>query len=118
MSETATPFKIQVPEEQLLLLRKKLDLAVLPDELDEAQWDYGAPLSDIKRLVEYWKTKFNWRAQEAAINETLPQYTIDISVDGFETLNIHYVYQKSTVDNAIPLLFVHGCECRVFTVCF
>jgi pimeloyl-ACP methyl ester carboxylesterase len=38
----------------------------------------------------------------------LPNYSTPISVDGFGTLDIHFVYQKSGVKNAIPLLFCHG----------
>ncbi|KAF8900210.1 Alpha/Beta hydrolase protein [Mucidula mucida] len=46
----------------------------------------------MRRLVEYWRTGFDWRAQEAAINAELPQFTRDIKVNGFGTLNIHYVH--------------------------
>jgi len=51
---------------------------------------------------------YDWRVHEAALNEELPQFTRDIEVDGFGTLNIHYVHQKSRTVDAIPLLFVHG----------
>ncbi|TFK73181.1 alpha/beta-hydrolase [Pluteus cervinus] len=51
---------------------------------------------------------FDWRAQEADLNLWLTQFTRDIEVDGYGTLNIHYVHHKSKVANAIPLLFVHG----------
>ncbi|EMD39697.1 hypothetical protein CERSUDRAFT_92190 [Gelatoporia subvermispora B] len=61
----------------------------------------------MKRLVERWKDGYDWRKAEAEIN-SFPQFTRDIEVEGFGTLNIHYVHQKSTVKNAIPLLFVHG----------
>ncbi|KAI0364087.1 alpha/beta-hydrolase [Pilatotrama ljubarskyi] len=101
------PFTLAVPDADLTLLRNKLDLVRFPDELDGAAWDYGAPLSDIKRLVARWKDGFDWRKAEAEINK-LPMFTRDIEVDGFGTLNIHYVHQKSQVKNAIPLLFVHG----------
>ncbi len=63
----------------------------------------------MRRLVEYWRTGFDWRAQEAAINAELPQFTRDIKVNGFGTLNIHYVHQKSKGVDVVPLLFVHGC---------
>ncbi|EPQ54693.1 alpha/beta-hydrolase [Gloeophyllum trabeum ATCC 11539] len=101
------PFKIAVPDEQLDLLRKKLDLVRFPDELENAKWDYGVPLDDVKRLVARWKDGYDWRRHEAELNE-LPHFTRDIEVDGFGTLNIHYVHQKSAEANAIPLLFVHG----------
>lgn len=109
MTSWAKPFTLDVPEADLELLHKKLELARLPDELDGAGWDYGASLADIKRLSEYWKTSFDWRKAERKINE-LPQFTTDIEVDGFGSLNIHFVHQKSEVANAVPLLFVHGCE--------
>ncbi|EPQ54694.1 alpha/beta-hydrolase [Gloeophyllum trabeum ATCC 11539] len=101
------PFKIAVPDEELDLLRRKLDLVRFPDELEDAGWDYGAPLDDVKKLVARWKNGYDWRRHEAELNE-LPQFTRDIEVDGFGTLNIHYLHQKSTEAHAIPLLFVHG----------
>ncbi|KAI0079393.1 alpha/beta-hydrolase [Panus rudis PR-1116 ss-1] len=101
------PFTLHVPDSALEFLQKKLELTRLPDEIDGAGWDYGVPLSDIKRLVARWKNGYDWRASEKAINE-LPQFTRDIEVEGHGTLNIHYVHKKSEVENAIPLLFVHG----------
>lgn len=109
------PFKVAVSDADLEFLHKKLDLARWPDELEDAGRDYGAPLANVKRLVARWKGGFDWRAAEASINE-LPQFTRDIEVDGHGTLNIHYIYQKSTVKNAIPLLFLHGCT-HCFTDC-
>ncbi len=108
-SEVEQPFKVTVPDSDLELLHKKLELVRFPDELEDAGWDYGAPLADIKRLVAYWKDTFDWRKAEARINE-LPMFTRDIDITSFGTLNIHYIHQKSEVQNAIPLLFVHGCK--------
>ena len=104
------PFTLAVPDADLDFLHKKLDVFRYPDELDGAGWNYGAPLSDVKRLVAHWKDGFDWRKAEAQINE-LPMFTRDIDVEGFGTLNIHYVHKKSECANAIPLLFVHGCAC-------
>ena len=103
------PFTVAVSDDALALLRARLDLVRFPDELDGAGWDYGAPLADVKRLTARWKDGFDWRKTEAEIN-ALPMFTRDIDVEGFGTLNIHYVHKKSEVTNAIPLLFVHGCE--------
>ncbi len=107
------PFTIHVPDADLDLLRRKLDSTRLPDELElgagSQQWAYGTPLASIKRLVARWCDGYDWRKSEAEINK-LPMYTRDISVDNFGTLNIHYVHQRSNVLDAIPLLFVHGCE--------
>ena len=108
---TEKPFAISVSDDRLSLLRRKLELATLPDELEDADWKYGVPLADIKRLVERWKNGYDWRKHEKELNNELPMFTRDIDVDGFGSLNIHYVHKKSTVTNAIPLLFCHGCMC-------
>jgi hypothetical protein len=108
---TEVPFKISVPDDKIAQLKAKLDTTIFPDELEDAGWAYGAPLADIKRIVARWQNGFDWKAQEQMINDELPQFTTNIDVDGFGTLNIHYVHQKSQTVDAIPLLFVHGCEC-------
>lgn len=102
------PYKIAVPQEKLDKLQQKLALAEFPDELDGADWDYGVPLADMKRLTAYWRHDYDWRKAEAELNKALPQFTVDIAVDGFETLTIHFVHQTSEVKGAIPLLFAHG----------
>ncbi|KAF5373139.1 hypothetical protein D9758_001462 [Tetrapyrgos nigripes] len=107
-SNTETPFKISVLDSQLDLLRKKLDLVTFPDELEDVEWRYGVPLADMKRLVARWKDGFDWRAEEKKLNEELPQFTRDIEVMEHGRLNIHYVHKRSTLETAIPLLFVHG----------
>jgi len=105
----ATPYEINVPDDRFRKLRAKLEVAEFPDELDAADWDYRAPLADVKRLTAYWKDQFDWKKQEKEINKLL-NFQTKVKVDGFNALNIHFVHQKSDVSNAIPLLFVHGCK--------
>jgi hypothetical protein len=107
---TGVPFKISVSDQQIAQLKAKLEAVTFPDELEDAGWGYGAPLGDIRRLVSRWRDGFDWRAQEKLLNDELPQFTRIIDVDGFGSLDIHYVHQKSQTVDAIPLLFVHGCE--------
>ncbi|KAL0570897.1 hypothetical protein V5O48_011063 [Marasmius crinis-equi] len=103
-----TSFEIAVPDESITLLKDKLKLSRLPDEIDGAGWDYGAPLADIRRLSARWLDGYDWRKHEKALNNELPQFTRDIAIEGHGTLNVHYVYKQSEAKNAIPLLFVHG----------
>lgn len=105
-----TPFKIQISDESIQLLKQKLELTRFPDELEDAGRDYGVPLADIQRLVARWRDGYDWRQHERQLNEDLPQFKRDIQVDGFGTLGIHYIHKKSEVSDAIPLLFVHGCK--------
>jgi hypothetical protein len=104
------PFSISVLDSEIKRLKQPLELTRLPDELEDSGWDYGVSLADVKRLLEYWKTKYNWRKHEAELNNTLPQFTRDIEVEGHGTLKIHYIHKKSDNPNAIPLLYIHGCE--------
>ncbi|KAL7947482.1 Alpha/Beta hydrolase protein [Trichoderma barbatum] len=108
MTEDIRPFSIAIPDSALELLRNKLSHATFPSGSDFSDdWNYGVPLNDIKRLSEYWKDGFDWRAHEAKLNQ-IPQFTTHISVDGFDDLNIHFIHQKSSKPGSIPLLFVHG----------
>jgi hypothetical protein len=102
------PFKITVPDDELALLNRKLQDTRLPDEVNGAKWDYGVPLADIKRLASRWKDGYDWRTHESKLN-ALPMFTRTIAVDGFGELSVHYVHQRSAIEGAIPLLFVHGC---------
>ena len=108
------PFSIDVPQEKIDCLRQKLALAEFPDELEESGWDLGCPLEDIKRLTKAWQ-KHDWRSAEKQLNQ-YPNFHTDIQVDGFGTLDIHFVHQRSARSNSIPLLFVHGCKCNPFKV--
>jgi epoxide hydrolase-like protein len=106
----AKPFSINVSDEALSKLKKRLELSTFPTQLEGPDvWDYGAPVKDIERLAKYWRDGFDWRKAEAELNE-MPQYIAPIDVEGFGSLDIHYVYKKSDVKNAIPLLFLHGCK--------
>jgi hypothetical protein len=110
MAQDVAPFSISVPDSALELLKNKLSLATFPSEADFSDdWNYGTSLSDVKRLAEYWKDGFDWRAQEAKLNQ-IPQFTTEIFVDGFEELNIHFIHKRSSRPGSIPLLFVHGCK--------
>lgn len=103
-----TPFKIAIPTSKIDRLKQKLALTDFPDEITNAEpWLYGPPLSDIKDLALYWETSFDWRHVEAHLN-TFPQYIANIDVENFGTYDGHFIHQPSTVENAIPLLFIHG----------
>jgi len=102
------PYNISIPQSQIDNLKQKLPLASFPNELEDAGWDLGCPLTDIKRLTKAWE-HWDWRQAEKKLN-AYPQFHTDIEVDGFGTLDTHFVFQKSEAKDAIPLLFVHGCR--------
>jgi microsomal epoxide hydrolase len=96
------PFKIAVPDAVLADLKDRLARTRFPSEIEGSGWDYGTNLSYLRELVTYWRTTFDWRAQERRLNQ-LPQFKTQI--DG---LDIHFIHQKSSRTDAIPLVFVHG----------
>lgn len=103
------PFQLHVSDADLELLGRKLNDARLPKKPDGYGIEQGVETSDMHRLVNHWKTTYlpNWRKHEAKLND-LPMFTTNINMEDFGDLNIHFVHQKSSVQNAVPLLFVHG----------
>ncbi|RBR25422.1 uncharacterized protein FIESC28_01859 [Fusarium coffeatum] len=104
-----TPFKasaITLP--QVEEIKIKLKYARLDDGMADVESnDLEIGHSSFKELVEYWRDEYDWRKYEAFLN-TLNHFKTPIQVDGFEPLNIHYIHQKSSREDAIPLLFLHG----------
>lgn len=91
-------------------------LTDFPDEIkDERDWVRGPPLADVVRLTDYWLKKFDWRKAEEGLNE-FPQFIFKVEVEGYGEHEIHFVHQKSTCPNAVPLLFVHGWPGSFFEV--
>ena len=107
---SATPFTISVPDAAIDRLNDLLSDPVFQDEPEGyGQWHHGSPMADVKRLAKYWKDEFDWREAEKKLNQ-LPNFRTQITVDGFDPLDIHFVHQKSDKPGAIPLLFIHGCR--------
>ncbi|GAB1510271.1 epoxide hydrolase family protein [Actinophytocola sp. KF-1] len=97
-----TPFRIAIPQADLDDLNRRLDAVRWPDELPGVDWSHGVPLAYLKDLTQYWRTEYDWRAQEKLLND-LPQFTTEI--DG---QNIHFIHVRSPEPGALPLLLTHG----------
>src|ERR671921_248348 len=95
-------FRIEVPQADLDDLRQRLASSRWPDELPGVGWSRGVPLGYLKDLADYWANGFDWRGQEAKLNE-LPQFTTQI--DG---QNVHFVHVRSPEPDALPLIVCHG----------
>jgi len=96
------PYKIEIPDSVLDDLKSRLERTRWPDELPGTGWDYGSNLDYVKELVEYWRTKFDWHAQEKLIN-SFSHFKSE--VDG---LNIHFIHEKGKGPNPMPLVITHG----------
>jgi microsomal epoxide hydrolase len=96
------PYRIDVPEPVLDDLHRRLGHTRWPDPLDDAGWDYGANVAYIRELCDYWRDGYDWRAQEASLNQW-PQFTCE--VDGVE---LHFWHVRGEGSSAFPLLLIHG----------
>src|SRR5690348_10008717 len=100
--EAIVPFKIQVSDTALADLKRRLSQGRFADELSDSGWDYGTNLAYLKSLVEYWRDKYDWKAQEKRLN-AFDQFKT--TIDG---VDIHFIHQRSKNPNAIPILLLNG----------
>src|SRR5262245_38107285 len=101
-TSTIQPFTITIPNADLDDLRERLAHTRWPDELPSVGWSRGVPLRYLKELAEYWRSGYDWRAQEAKLNQ-FPQFTTEI--DG---QTVHFLHVRSPVPAALPLIITHG----------
>lgn len=102
MSEAIERFQIRVDDSVLEDLRSRLARTRFPDQIEGTGWECGIPMHYLRELVDYWRDEYDWRAQEARLNE-LPHFRTRI--DG---QSIHFVHARSPHADAFPLLLMHG----------
>jgi len=96
------PFRIEVPEEQLADLRRRIAATRWPTRELVGDRSQGVQLATITALARFWETEHDWRACEARLN-ALPQFTTEI--DG---VDIHFIHVRSPHEHAMPLVMTHG----------
>jgi pimeloyl-ACP methyl ester carboxylesterase len=101
-STAIRPFEIEVPEEQLVELRRRIAATRLPTKELVADRSQGVQLATIEALARFWETEHDWRACEARLN-ALPQFKTEI--DGAD---IHFIHVRSQHEDALPLIMTHG----------
>jgi microsomal epoxide hydrolase len=96
------PYTIQVPEADIEDLKARLALTRIPDQIPDTGWDYGTDMAYLRELIDYWRNDFDWREQESALNE------FDQFVTQIDGVDVHFIHQRSTHEDAMPLLLTHG----------
>src|SRR5215472_5176724 len=99
---TIRSFKINVPEEQVVDLRRRIVATRWPDRETVNDQSQGVQLAKLEKLVRYWGTDYDWRKAEAKLN-ALPQFVT--TIDG---VDIHFIHVKSRHPNALPVIITHG----------
>ena len=96
------PFHVNVPEEELIELRRRINATRWPEKETVTDQMQGVQLATIQKLAHYWTTQHDWRKVEAKLN-SLPQFIT--TIDG---LDIHFIHVRSRHENALPLIVTHG----------
>src|SRR5262245_20802224 len=97
----ASPFVVNVPQPTLDDLQARLRWTRWTDEIDDG-WTLGTNREELTALIEHWRSSFDWRRQEDAINR-VPQFRAD--VDG---IGIHFLHERGSGDRPLPLILTHG----------
>ena len=102
------PYKIAVPESEIMELRSRLrDTRWLP-EVPNSGWRYGIDLAFTQDLAAYWADEFDWRSIESLLNG-FPQFKISLTAWNGESLGIHFIHRRSPRDpTRRPLMIQHG----------
>ncbi len=104
------PFTIHIPDDIIADLHDRLRRTRWPSEIPDSGWDYGSNLAYVKALCEYWRTAFDWRAQEAALNHFSHfRTTID-------DMGIHFIHERGKGPNPMPLIITHGWPSTIFEI--
>jgi pimeloyl-ACP methyl ester carboxylesterase len=101
-SNAIRPFRINIAEDELVELRKRVRGTRWPDRETVADPSQGVKLRTVRQLARYWEADYDWRKVEARLN-ALPQFITEI--DG---LDIHFIHVRSKHQNALPVIVTHG----------
>jgi len=96
------PFRVDMPDEAIADLRRRIGAARLPTKELVTDRSQGVQLATIQELARYWTTEYDWRKCEATLN-ALPMFTT-----GIDGVDVHFIHVKSRHQNALPLIITHG----------
>jgi pimeloyl-ACP methyl ester carboxylesterase len=96
------PFTYRASDEALADLHRRLSAIRWPERETGAGWEQGPPVSKLQQLIAYWRTDYDWRQCEVALNQW-PHFKT--TIDG---LGIHFIHVRSRHANALPMVLTHG----------
>jgi pimeloyl-ACP methyl ester carboxylesterase len=108
MSTQPEAFSLDVPDAAIADLRERLARTRFPDQAPGEPWAYGTNVEYLRRLVEHWRTGFDWRAQERRLN-AFPQYKAAL-----HDIDVHFLHVPGQGPDPCPLLLMHGWPGSVF----
>src|SRR6476620_8557383 len=97
-SVAVSPFHVDISDEALKDLRRRITAARWPRKELVADRSQGVQLATTQELARYWASDYDWRACQARLN-ALSQFTT--AIDG---VDVHFIHVKSPHDNSLPLI--------------
>ncbi|HEY3105636.1 MAG TPA: epoxide hydrolase, partial [Gaiellaceae bacterium] len=102
MTDSIRPFDVNVPQEALDDLQRRIEATRLPDHETVDDRTQGVQLATMQALARHWATDYDWRIVEARL-QALPQFITEI--DG---VDIHFIHVRSKHEGALPIIVTHG----------
>src|ERR1019366_5052355 len=99
---TIESFRINVDDEVLSDLQRRIGETRWPPAAPGPAWAQGTDLAYLKNLLAYWREGFDWRAEERRINDF---HQFRAVVDG---VAIHFIHERAVHGPGIPLVLLHG----------
>jgi pimeloyl-ACP methyl ester carboxylesterase len=99
---TVRPFHVEVPEEDLVELRRRIAATRWPEKEPVTDPSQGVQLATMQALARYWETEYDFGRLEARLS-VLPQFMTEL--DG---LDVHFIHLRSPHEDALPLIITHG----------
>jgi microsomal epoxide hydrolase len=96
------PTSIHVSDDVLAGLWQRLEQTRWPEDVGNEDWYYGVNRAYVQELVDYWRTSYDWRTAEAAIN-AYEHYHVEV-----EGVPVHFMRKPGVGPRPIPLILTHG----------
>ena len=96
------PFAVHIDDAALVDLRRRLSLARISDDIRIGSWVDGVPANVLRRIVDHWRDRFDWRASERRINR-VPQFQMEVC-----GLKVHFLHVKGVDEDSPALILTHG----------
>ena len=112
MAAQPQAFTLNVPDQAIADLGERLGRTRFPDQAPGEPWAYGTDVGYLQKLVEYWRSAFDWRAEEAQLNG-FPQYKAPLDKAPLDKaplggIDLHFLHVPGKGPAPCPLLLLHG----------
>ena len=101
-NDKITPFTINVTQDVLSDVQLRLQNTRWSYQVEGTKWDAGTDLNYVRELVAYWQDGYDWRKQEAALNEFAHFKSV------VDEIGIHFIHERGKGPNPFPLILTHG----------